>query len=69
MLRVDDTLSPTPSPPPPVCDCEKPIGVLLQVPSHDGTLLSSHNTKPSLNEVAPVLGTEPADKARHRIWL
>eukprot|EP00975_Prorocentrum_lima_P030094 6313058-Prorocentrum_lima.AAC.1 len=66
MLRADGTLPP---PPPPVSDCEKPIGVLLQVPSHDDTLLSSRNTKPSLNEAAPILGTELADKARHRIWL
>eukprot|EP00975_Prorocentrum_lima_P071386 12937354-Prorocentrum_lima.AAC.1 len=68
MLRADDTLSPTPYPPPPVSDCEEPTEVLLQVPSHDDTLPSLHNTKPSLNEAAPVFGTELADKARHRIW-
>eukprot|EP00975_Prorocentrum_lima_P065022 12900932-Prorocentrum_lima.AAC.1 len=54
MLRADGTPSPASSSHPPVSDCEKPIGVLLQVPSHDDTLPSSHKTKPSLNEAALV---------------
>eukprot|EP00975_Prorocentrum_lima_P007369 1581111-Prorocentrum_lima.AAC.1 len=50
-------------------ECEEPSEVLLQVPSHNDNTPPIHNTKPSLNEAAPVCGTELVDKARHRIWL